>query len=79
MKKLLALSCVLLATWLWLTGCQSTLAVSPIPTPQKATTAAPTVSTIDTSLEQVSQLEAQKDYEAALAGDGRAWGVVINR
>ena len=63
MKKHIVLFSIMMLTLLWQSGCQSNPAKSPTP----AITAAPTLNVIDASLEQINQLEAQKDYEAALA------------
>jgi hypothetical protein len=63
MKIHIALFGILLLTCLWLSGCQSSPANSPTP----AITTMPTINAIEASLDQISQLEVQKDYEAALA------------
>jgi hypothetical protein len=63
MKKHIVLISIMILTLLCLSGCQSNPANFPTPT----ITAAPTINAIDASLEQINQLEAQKDYEAALA------------
>jgi uncharacterized protein YcfL len=62
MKKLFILVGILIFICLWLSGCQSSPANSPTP----AITVASTINAIEASLEQISQLEAQEDYEAAL-------------
>jgi uncharacterized protein YcfL len=62
MKKLFILVGILIFICLWLSGCQSSPAISPT----AAITVASTIIAIEASLEQISQLEAQEDYEAAL-------------
>jgi hypothetical protein len=63
MKLYILLSTIFMISILTITGCQSSPANSPTP----AITVAPTINAIEASLEQISQLEAQKDFEAALA------------
>jgi hypothetical protein len=63
MKKHIVLFSIMILTLLWLSGCRS----NPATPPTLAMTVAPTINAIGASLEQVNQLEAQKDYEAAVA------------
>jgi hypothetical protein len=63
MKKHIVLLSILMLMCLWLSACQS----SPVNSPTPTITAAPTEDSISVSLDKVRELEAQQDYEGALA------------